>query len=702
MEILTKALEDEALLLDLEAENLESVFHSVLDLIVERGWLPSEHRGRVEDALEERERQVSTAIGHAVAVPHTYLDVFDDQVVVFVRLKKPLDLKAPDGYRVRFLYVLLGPPGSATQHLDTLTTIARLMSDEEFRYDAADAQNSRQLLAALDRFNARAAGPTIPGEEEIPEGLRYTGRPFGGLIADLRRRMPHYISDIKDGLHPKCLSSTLFLFFACLAPAVTFGGVMAEVTEGAIGPVEMILVTAVCGIVYALTAGQPLTILAGTGPMLIFTAILYRLCAQFELAFFPVYAWVGLWTGGFLILLAVTDASCLMRFFTRFTDEIFASLISLIFIFTAIGKLAETFEVLEYDHHHATAVLTLLLALGTLYIANSLARFRRSRYLVQAVREFLADFGPTIALAAMTGVAIWLRDVELTQLPAPDSLEPTLRVNPDTGEPLPTTADPEQGVPRPWLLSLGGVPGWVPFAAAFPAMLVTMLVFINQNITTRLVNSPDHKIQKGDAYHLGLGLVGVLIAIPSLFGLPWLVASIVPSLNHVRSLATTEDVEVPGGGTRERIIHTRENRLTGLGIHLLMATSLFFLPLLSQIPMAVLYGLFLYMGLVSLSGNQFFERLSLWAMDRNHYPSTHYIRKVPNKTIHKFTLLQLACLGVLALLNASPPVISILFPLFVALLVPLRIFATRFFVPEHLAALDAAEEPQEEQLHWSV
>lgn len=719
MEILKKALQDEALLLGLEADSLDSALHSVLDLVVERGWLDTEHRDSVETALLERERQISTAIGHGVAVPHAYLDCFEHQVVVVVRLKEALDLNAPDGYGVRFLFVLMGPTGTAAAHLDTLTVIARLLSDEQFRYDAADAEDRDEMFAAVERFEERSVPGAVVSKREVPEGMRYTGKMFGGIVADIKRRAKHYASDFKDGLHPKCLSSVLFLFFACMAPAVTFGGVMAGLTGGAIGPVEMILATAVGGIIYALFAGQPLTVLNGTGPLLIFTAILYDSCQVLEIAFMPTYFWVGLWSAAFLVLLAAFDASCLMRFFTRFTDEIFAALISLIFIVTALQKLATPFQaarakatieqsqqaelrqtdpttlnqakqiitdlwsIIDHNMLYAQAVLGLLLALGTLYIAHTLSRSRRSRYLSQTAREFLADFGPTIALAIMAGVAFWLRDIKLPPLEAPDTFGPT-----------------QEG--RSWILSLGGVPGWVPFAAAIPALLVSILIFINQNITTRLVNNPDHKLHKGDAYHAGLALVGVLVGICSMFGLPWLVASIVPSLNHVRSLATSEDVEAPGGGTRERIVHTRENRLTGLGIHLLMGLSLFFLPLLGKIPMAVLYGLFLYMGIVSIGGNQFFERLSLWAMDRSHYPSTHYIRKVPTKTIHLFTLLQLICLAVLGVINISPPQIAILFPLFLVGLVFVRLYADRFFAPSHLAALDAQEEPEEEQTMWSV
>ena len=53
-------------------------------------------------------------------------------------------------------------------------------------------------------------------------------------MRDIRRRLPHYLGDFRDGLNSKCVASTLFLFFACLAAAVTFGGVMTIETGEAI------------------------------------------------------------------------------------------------------------------------------------------------------------------------------------------------------------------------------------------------------------------------------------------------------------------------------------------------------------------------------------------------------------------------------------------------------------------------------------
>jgi len=329
--------------------------------------------------------------------------------------------------------------------------------------------------------------------------------------------------------------------------------------------------------------------------------------------------------------------------------------------------------------------LSLIMAAGTYLIASKLSRFRRSRYLLPKIREFLADFGPTIALGTMTLVAIAFHgEVRLDVLNAPEKFGPTL-------------------AGRSWLANMFEVPRWVWFGAAVPAILGAVLVYLDQNITARLVNSPDHKLKKGEAYHLDLGLVGVLVGVCSMLGLPWLVAATVRSLNHVHSLATVEEVVRRGGERREEVVHVRENRLTGLSIHVLIGLSLLALPLLKMIPVSVLYGIFLYMGVVSIKGNQFFERLSLWPMDPSLYPATHYIRRVPLSAIHKFTVLQLGCLAVLWAVKEWPsPVVQMFFPLFIALLVPVRMISSRAFATEHLTILDAESTPAEEESDWGA
>ena len=684
MKQLVAAISEGSCLLNLDAKSMREVIESTVDFLVQSGRLPENQRQSVCDGLIEREKLVPTVIGHACAVPHYYDDSIGEPAMVLVRLKRAVNMGAPDGIATRYIFLLIGSTNQTARHLDALSSIARMMSDNVFHFELTYANNAKDVLEAIERHVNRSILAQPPKPRQVTEGLKGSSVPFAGLKSDFLRRWKHYRQDFRDGLRAKSVASTVFMFFACVAPAVTFGGLMGSETGGQIGAGEMLISTAVCGVIYALFAGGPLIILGGIGPLLIFTIILYQLCQDMELGdqFLGVYGWVGIWTAVLTMILAITNASNLMRYFTRFTDEIFSALMSLIFIYKAIEALVAAFRDVDVaGNSNEKALLAVILAIGTFYIAMSLAGFRRSQYLFQWMREFLADFGPSIALGSMIGVAWWLGD---------RSTLDTLEVS-GAGE----------AARSGWIVNLWGVPMWVKFAAIGPAILAAVLVFLSQNISSRLVNSPQNKLEKGESYHWDLGLVGLLIGLCSLFGWPWMVAATVRSLAHVRALSDFEEVVQPNGQTKEQIIHVHENRITGLFIHILIGATLLALPLLQFVPKAALYGIFLYMGFVSLRGIQFIERIGLWIMDSSLYPLNHYTRRVPTQTIHLFTLVQFVCLAVLCVVNVFPSQpVRILFPIFIALLVPVRAILGRFFDNDHLAFLDADEVPNEEEFHW--
>ena len=226
-----------------------------------------------------------------------------------------------------------------------------------------------------------------------------------------------------------------------------------------------------------------------------------------------------------------------------------------------------------------------------------------------------------------------------------------------------------------------------------PAILLSILLYLDQNITVRLVNHNQYKLKKGSGYHQDLLVMSMLVGVCSILGLPWMVAATVRSLNHVKSLAKTETQN-----GKEVITGTVETRVTGLLVHIAVGASLLLLPLLQMVPMAVLFGLFLYMGVTSMKGNQLFERIRLWFMDQEKYPSEYYLRVVPHKKVHLFTLIQAVSLAVLWIVKTSA--LAILFPMFIALLVPIRFLMNRFFDKEHLYLLDSEEEitdPEQEE-----
>lgn len=72
---------------------------------------------------------------------------------------------------------------------------------------------------------------TADGGDDLPpsdDPLGRTGRPFGGLVKDVKRKAPFYLSDLKDGLNFQVLAAFVFIYFACLSPAITFGGLLGE------------------------------------------------------------------------------------------------------------------------------------------------------------------------------------------------------------------------------------------------------------------------------------------------------------------------------------------------------------------------------------------------------------------------------------------------------------------------------------------
>ena len=683
MHLLRNAIEAANLLLDLKCHKLDDVFERVINHIADEGLIPSKMKEHVLTQLRDNEKTANSAIGHSAAIPHVYLDDLTEPIIYFVRLKTPLNLGAADGIATRFLFFLLGPKGAGAEHLNVLANIATLAGDDEFRYAIGRCKSKTEFITALDKFKLRH--PLKFSDDSVQasntpktEGLEYTGKLFGGLRKDIARRLPHYWSDFADGFHVKCLASILFLFFACLAPAVLFGGLMGDATGNQIGVIEMILAAAGCGVVYALFSGTPLVILGGTGPLLIFTGILFIQCEQLEIDFLSTYAWVGIWSSILLLLTSMFDGCSMMRYFTRFTDEIFAALISCIFITEAIKSVIAVFHDPETTTI-AEPLLAVVLAFGTYSVAMYLSRLRRSDYLRGHIRQMLSDFGPAIALGIMSLIAVFAKDtVPQDFLSAPQEFG--------------TTSG------RAWIVDLWATPNWVKATAIIPALLVSVLIFLNQNIPARLVNSADHHLHKGVAYHLDLALIGIMMAVCSVFGLPWQCAATVRSLNHVRSLATTEETTDSNGHSHERIIHVRENRLTGVVIHVTIGLMLFLLlDKLQYIPKSTLYGLFLFMGVVSISGNQFFARLSLWIRDPALYPTTHYLRQVPRSVIHLFTAFQALCLVVLWIVKTSA--LGILFPLFIAILVPMRMLAGKFIEEDHLQALDAQEAPEDESTH---
>lgn len=141
----------------------------------------------------------------------------------------------------------------------------------------------------------------------------------------------------------------------------------------------------------------------------------------------------------------------------------------------------------------------------------------------------------------------------------------------------------------------------------------------------------------------------------SLVGLPWVCIAVPHSPFHARNLATIEVIYHPNGMIEEKDRSSQETRITGFISSLFVALSVLMIPMpLQLIPVPVLYGVFVYLSVTELPANHFWERLKLIITQRNLYPPSSYLRKVPLRVIHSFTIFQAICVLWLVFWGLTP------------------------------------------------
>uniref|UniRef100_A0A4W2D967 Anion exchange protein n=1 Tax=Bos indicus x Bos taurus TaxID=30522 RepID=A0A4W2D967_BOBOX len=609
------------------------------------------------------------------------VDFLDSPFIAFVRLQQAVMLGALTEVPVptRFLFILLGPKGKAKSYHEIGRAIATLMSDEVFHDIAYKAKDRQDLIAGIDEFLDEVI-VLPPGEwdpairieppKSLPSSDKRKNMYSGGENVQMNGDTPH------DGGHG--------------------GGGHADCEE-----------------------------LQRTGRDHNFDYLEFRL-------------WIGLWSAFLCLILVATDASFLVQYFTRFTEEGFSSLISFIFIYDAFKKmikLADYYPInsnfkVGYNtqfscvcmppdpvnisvsndttlapedlptisssnmYHNATfdwaflttkeclkyggklvgnncgfvpdiTLMSFILFLGTYTSSMALKKFKTSPYFPTTARKLISDFAIILSILIFCVIDA-LVGVDTPKLIVPSEFKPT---------------SPNRG----WFVApFGGNPWWVYLAAAIPALLVTILIFMDQQITAVIVNRKEHKLKKGAGYHLDLFWVAILMVVCSFMALPWYVAATVISIAHIDSLKMETETSAPG--EQPKFLGVREQRVTGTLVFILTGLSVFMAPILKFIPMPVLYGVFLYMGVASLNGVQFMDRLKLLLMPLKHQPDFIYLRHVPLRRVHLFTFLQVLCLALLWILKST--VAAIIFPVMILALVAVRKGMDYLFSQHDLSFLD--------------
>lgn len=364
--------------------------------------------------------------------------------------------------------------------------------------------------------------------------------PFRGVKNDLKGRLLCYKEDWTGGLRAgiRILAPTTYVFFASAIPVISFGEQLERTTDGSLTAVQTLASTALCGVIHSIFGGQPLLILGVAEPTVLMYTFMYSFAKDRKdlghNLFLPWTAWVCVWTALLLFLLAVLGACSFINRFTRVAGELFGLLIAMLFMQQAIRGAVEEFGIPQRENPNQTAFLppwrfgngmfALVLSFGLLLTGLRSRKARSWRYGAGWLRGFIADYGVPLMVLVWTGISY---------IPVHD---------------VPRGIPRRLFSPNPW--SPGAYSNWtvikdmlkVPpvyiVGAFIPATMIAVLYYFDHSVASQLAQQKEFNLKKPSSYHYDLLLLGLLVILCGLIGIPPSNGVIPQSPMHTKSLAT--------------------------------------------------------------------------------------------------------------------------------------------------------------------
>ncbi|KAH7265067.1 uncharacterized protein BKA55DRAFT_502165 [Fusarium redolens] len=483
-------------------------------------------------------------------------------------------------------------------------------------------------------------------------------RPFRLLKEDVINLKSRYLSDWQV-FNQQVVASAVYIFFTNLLPGITFASDLYTLTGKSWGTIEVVFSTGLCGLVFSLFSGQPLTILGVTGPFSVLAENIYELCeTHFHVEFLPVMAWSLIHAGWMHYLLAIFNAhDWTMQYVTHFSADIFSLLNSVIYFHKAAMELKRTHARVSF----AAFLYAVLGAVGTCLLAILLSTANSWKPMFHRyVRLGLTEY------AAAISIIIWIGIPYIGELASLDHI----RLEVQTSF-RPTNPDRTTFFVRFWEIPIE----WV-FLSMIPGAIVTVLFYFDHEISSIICTVERYGTKKPGGYAWDVALLGTTTILCGILGIPPANGLLPQAPLHSESLMhyviespPAEEWEQPD--SPRPVARTYEQRYS----HFIQASLIliFVSPplqkLLGLTQTSVLAGLFLFMGYQSLSVNPILERVVNLLTPPSDLPP------LPDNVswfgIHMYTITQIIMTGIV--FGVTLTVAAPAFPLIIIALVPVRL-----------------------------
>ncbi|KAM9918893.1 hypothetical protein OXX59_008333 [Metschnikowia pulcherrima] len=429
-----------------------------------------------------------------------------------------------------------------------------------------------------------------------------------GIYNDLRKRLPYYTSDFKDAYNYRVIPSVVYIFFTNLLPAIAFAQDMFDRTNNSYGVNEVLMSSALAGVVFGLFSGQPLCIVGVTGPISIFSYTVYDIMTPRGTPYFPFMCWIYLWSMVMHFAIALFNWVSFMKIVSNFSCEVFGFFICIVYCQKAVQMLNKQFHDDGAAAGFCSVMISLLMVifgLGSGVFGTQLHYFRPK------VRKVFADYGVPMAVIFFTAFIHFggfLEKVSLARLPVTKAFAPTVSAA-------------EVGREHGWFIhfwpgeniSVADVFIAVPFA-----ILLTFLFYFDHNVSSLMCQAKEFPLKKPASFHWDFMLLGLTTGISGLIGIPAPNGLIPQAPLHTESLVVHDlATGEPKSVVEQRVTNTGQGALT----FVMMSGP--FLILLGLIPQAVLSGLFFIMGMGGLHGGPVVNKIRFLFLDEEYIKNGH-------------------------------------------------------------------------------
>lgn len=150
---ITDFLSADRIIPDLKGTDKDTILSEMGDMLASHSQ--SVDAKRVMEMVLAREKVGSTAVGDGVAIPHGRIPGMKQVLAVFARSTQGVDFQAPDGGLTHLFFFLIAPEETATEYLECLARISRLLKDARLRSKLMAGKTKEEIFNTLQEEDGK-------------------------------------------------------------------------------------------------------------------------------------------------------------------------------------------------------------------------------------------------------------------------------------------------------------------------------------------------------------------------------------------------------------------------------------------------------------------------------------------------------------------------------------------------------------------